>query len=100
MLLYAPLHAVLFGFQHMIAVGLVENLLQIAIQGIFAGVLALFLFARAVTLLGAGRASTFPALVPGLTMAIGFVVLGEIPSVTQLIGLAIVVLGFRFAMKP
>jgi drug/metabolite transporter (DMT)-like permease len=98
-LFYAPLHAALFGFEHMIAVGWAANLIQIAIQGIFAGVLALFLFARAVTLLGAGRASTFPALVPGLTMAIGFVALGEIPSVTQLIGLAIVVVGFRFAMK-
>jgi drug/metabolite transporter (DMT)-like permease len=84
----------------MIAAGWTENLIQVAVQGIFAGLLALFLFARAVTALGAGRASTFPALVPGLTMVIGFIVLGEIPSYTQLVGLAIVVLGFRFAMKP
>jgi drug/metabolite transporter (DMT)-like permease len=99
-LFYAPLHAALFGFENMAAAGWTPNLMQIAIQGIFAGVLALFLFARAVMLLGAGRASTFPALVPGLTMAIGFVALGEIPSVAQLIGLAIVVVGFRFAMTP
>lgn len=100
LLIYAPLHALLFGFDRMIAVGLTQNLLQMAIQGIFAGLLALFLFARTVMALGAGRASTFPALVPGLTMAIGFVALGEIPSVLQLVGLAIVVVGFRFAMKP
>ena len=97
---YAPLHAWLFGFDRMIAVGLLENLLQMVIQGIFAGLLALYLFARAVTALGAGRASTFPTLVPGLTMAVGFVALGEIPSVLQLVGLAVVVVGFRFAMKP
>lgn len=100
LVIYGPLHALVFGFDRMIAVGLMENLLQMAVQGIFAGLLALYLFARAVTALGAGRASTFPALVPGLTMAIGFVALGEIPSVLQLTGLAIVAIGFRFAMKP
>ena len=100
LLIYAPLHALLFGFDTMIAAGWVENLIQIAVQGVFAGLLALFLFARAVTALGAGRASTFPALVPGLTMLIGFLALGEIPTPMQLLGLAVVVIGFRFAMKP
>jgi drug/metabolite transporter (DMT)-like permease len=99
LLIYAPLHALFFGFGSMIAAGWTENLIQFVVQGVFAGLLALFLFAHAVTALGAGRASTFPALVPGLTMLIGFVALGEIPSYTQLAGLAIVVLGFRFAMK-
>jgi drug/metabolite transporter (DMT)-like permease len=98
--IYAPLHAFFFGFQTMIAAGWVENLIQIAVQGVFAGLLALFLFARAVTTLGAGRASTFPTLVPGTAMLIGFVWLGEIPTPLQLLGLAIVVVGFRFAMKP
>jgi drug/metabolite transporter (DMT)-like permease len=41
----------------------------------------------------------FPALVPGFTMLAGFLVLGEVPSLAQLAGLAIVALGFRFAMK-
>lgn len=98
--IYAPLHALIFGFHTMLAAGWMQNLIQIAVQGVFAGLLALFLFARAVSALGAGRASTFPALVPGLTMLIGFVALGEIPTPMQLIGLAIVVIGFRFAMKP
>jgi len=99
LLIYAPLHALIFGFHTMIAAGWSENLLQLAVQGLFAGLLALFLFARAVTVLGAGRASTMPALVPGLTMLIGFLALGEIPSLVQLLGLAIVVTGFRFAVK-
>jgi drug/metabolite transporter (DMT)-like permease len=100
LLIYAPLHALIVGFQSMIAAGWMENLIQIVVQGVFAGLLSLFLFARAVTVLGAGRASTFPALVPGLTMLIGFLALGEIPTTMQLLGLAIVVVGFRFAMKP
>lgn len=100
LLIYAPLHALIFGFNTMIAAGWMENLIQIAVQGVFAGLLALFLFARTVSALGAGRASTFPALVPGLTMLIGFIALGEIPTPMQLLGLAVVVVGFRFAMKP
>lgn len=100
LLIYAPAHALIFGFGSMIAAGWMENLIQVAVQGVFAGLLALFLFARAVSALGAGRASTFPALVPGLTMLIGFIALGEIPTPMQLLGLAIVATGFRFAMKP
>lgn len=100
LLIYAPAHALIFGFDTMIAAGWLENLIQLAVQGLFAGLLALFLFARTVSALGAGRASTFPALVPGLTMLIGFLALGEIPTPLQLLGLAIVAVGFRFAMKP
>ena len=37
------------------------NILQIVVQGILAGVLPIFLFARAVILIGAGRTATFPA---------------------------------------
>ena len=44
-----------------------ENLLQAVVQGLFAGMLPIYLFARAVILLGAGRAATFPALVPGFS---------------------------------
>jgi drug/metabolite transporter (DMT)-like permease len=98
-LFYTPTHALLFGYERMLAVGFRENLLQAAVQGGLAGVLAIYLFARAVTLLGAGRASTFPALVPVLTMALGFLLLGEAPSMQQLVGLAIVLVGFRFALK-
>lgn len=99
LLIYAPLHAALFGFHTMIAAGWLENLIQLIVQGLFAGLLALFLFARAVGILGAGRASTMPALVPGLAMIIGFLALGEVPSLLQVSGLIIVMTGFRFAMK-
>ncbi len=97
---YVPLYAFLYGFDHMFAAGLSENLLQLVAQGGFAGLLALYLFARAVTALGAGRASMFPALVPPMTMLIGFLAIGEVPTLPQLVGLAIVAVGFRFALKP
>jgi drug/metabolite transporter (DMT)-like permease len=98
-LVFAPLHAVLVGYDGIWRMGLAENLLQVAAQGLIAGVLPIFLFARTVTLLGAGRAATFPALVPGFSLIIGFFALGVIPSIAQLVGLAIVLIGFRLTMK-
>ena len=94
-----PLHWLLFGFDRMIELGLAENLIQMAMQGIFAGAGAIYLFTRSVVLLGAGRAAVFPSLVPGFTLLIGFLVLGEVPSLAQLVGLAIVLIGFRLVVK-
>lgn len=98
-LVFAPLHAVLVGYEGIWRMSWGENLLQIVTQGLVAGVLPIFLFARTVTLLGAGRAATFPALVPGFSLIIGFLALGVIPSSAQLVGLAIVLIGFRLTMK-
>jgi len=96
---FAPLHALLVGYDGILRMSLAENLLQIVVQGILAGMLPIYLFARAVILLGAGRAATFPALVPGFSMIIGYLALGVVPSIAQLVGLLIVVIGFRFALK-
>jgi len=100
LLLYAPVHGIVFGYRHMIAAGLWENLLQALVQGGLAGALAIHLFARAVILLGAGRASAFPAMVPPATLLIGWLALGEAPTLVQLAGLGMVALGFRLALKP
>jgi drug/metabolite transporter (DMT)-like permease len=94
-----PIHWFVSGFDRMIAAGLAENLLQALIQGVFAGPLAIYLFARSVVLLGAARAAVFPSLVPPFTLLLGFVVLREVPSVVQLAGLAIVIIGFRLTQR-
>ncbi len=99
LVIYAPIHAVIFGFAPMLAAGLFQNLLQVAVQGLFAGGFAIYLYARAVTNLGAGRAAVFPSLVPAFTLLMGFLVLGEVPTMLQLIGLAVIAVGFRFALK-
>lgn len=98
-LIFAPLHAVFVGYGGILRMGLAENLIQIVVQGLIAGVLPIYLFARAVILLGAGRAATFPALVPGFSLIIGYGALGAVPSLAQLAGLVIVVVGFRFALR-
>jgi drug/metabolite transporter (DMT)-like permease len=91
----AGLPILLFAYRNFLAAGFYENLLQAVVQGIFAGPAAIYLFTRAVILLGAGRAALYPSLVPVFSLLTGFLVLGEVPSISQLIGLAIVVVGFR-----
>jgi drug/metabolite transporter (DMT)-like permease len=98
-LLFAPLYAIFVGFDNLMRLGLAENVLQLLVQGILAGALPIFLFARTVILLGAGRAAVFPALVPGFSLVIGYLALGIVPSIPQFIGLLIVAVGFRFALR-
>jgi drug/metabolite transporter (DMT)-like permease len=98
-LLAVPFYWFFGGFDHMIALGWRENLLQVVLQGLLAGPGALYLYIRSVILLGAGRAAVFPSLVPPFVLMIGWLALGEAPSMLQLIGLAIVLLGFRLAQR-
>ena len=94
-----PIHWLVFGFERMIGLGTVENLLQAVVQGVFAGAGATYLFTRSVVLLGAGRAAVFPSLVPGFTLLVGLLALGEVPTLAQLAGFAVVLIGFRMTQK-
>ena len=97
--LFAPLHALFIGYSGILHMSLYENLIQIVVQCLLAGVLPIFLFARAVILIGAGRAAVFPALVPGFSLIIGYLALGVVPSLPQVIGLVVVLIGFRFVVR-
>jgi drug/metabolite transporter (DMT)-like permease len=94
-----PIYGVLVGFGRIVALGPWENLLQAVLQGLLAGPGAIYLFTRSVVLLGAGRAAVFPTLVPPCVLLIGWIALGIQPSLPQLIGLAIVLLGFRLTQR-
>jgi drug/metabolite transporter (DMT)-like permease len=90
---------VLLKFDNLVAAGLSENLLQAVVQGGFTGAGGTYLFTRAVVLLGASRAVLFPSLVPPFVLLAGFLALGEVPSISQLAGLVVVVIGFRLTQK-
>jgi drug/metabolite transporter (DMT)-like permease len=94
-----PIQWVASGFDRMIELGFFENLMQALAQGLLAGAGAIYLFTRSVFVLGAGRAAVFPSLIPGFTLLIGFLVLGEIPTLVQLVGFAIVLIGFRLTQS-
>jgi drug/metabolite transporter (DMT)-like permease len=89
----------LFTFDNMVAAGFWENLFQAVVQGTLTGPAATYLFTRAVVLLGVSRAALFPSLVSPFVLLIGFVALGIVPSVSQLVGLVIVVAGFQLTQR-
>jgi drug/metabolite transporter (DMT)-like permease len=94
-----PIHWALFGFERMISLGLWENLVQAVLQGALAGAGAIYLFARAVFLLGAARAAVFTSLVPPFTLLLGWSLLGEMPSLVQIAGLVVVLIGFHMTQR-
>ena len=98
-LVILPVYAALAGFERIAALGFWENLLQAVMQGLLAGPGAIYLFTRAVVLLGAGRGAVFPSLVPPFVLLIGWIALGVVPSLPQFIGLAIVLAGFRLTQR-
>jgi drug/metabolite transporter (DMT)-like permease len=95
----AGLPILLFSFGNMLAAGSYENAMQALVQGALAGAGAIYLFTRAVVLLGASRAVLFPSLVPPFTLLIGYLTIGEAPTVSQLAGLVIVLAGFQLTQR-
>jgi len=95
----AGLPLLFVAYDNFVAVGLYENLLQAIVQGVFAGPASVYLFTRAVVLLGAGRAALYPSLVPPFSLLIGLPALGQVPSLPQLVGLAAVIAGFRLTQR-
>jgi drug/metabolite transporter (DMT)-like permease len=81
------------------AIGLGENALQALGQGILAGPAAMYLFAFSIQLLGVARAAVFPAMVPALTLLVGWLLLGEPPTALQATGLVLVLSGFYLAQR-
>ena len=88
-----------YGLAHMISLGWRENLLQAVLQGALAGPAALYLFVKSIALIGAGRAAIFFSLVPPFVLLIGWLVLGETPTLLQVMGLIIVLVGFPLTQK-
>jgi drug/metabolite transporter (DMT)-like permease len=96
-LAYLPLYFALFGLR-LLAAPPSAVLLQAVFQGFLTGVVALILFMRAVTLLGAGRAALFVAVVPAMGALFAAPVLGESLTPPTLVGAALVSLGMVLAV--
>lgn len=70
-----------------------ELALQGVFQGVLIGVVSVFVYTRAVALLGAAKMAMLTASVPGLTTLGGYLLLGESPSPAALIGLVLTTAG-------
>ncbi|MGI9372966.1 MAG: DMT family transporter [Hyphomicrobiales bacterium] len=72
--------------------------LQAIYQGLAIAIMGMVCFTRTVELLGASRGSLFAALVPASTMILAFPVLNEVPTRTEVAGLALVSTGMLLAL--
>jgi len=75
---------------HLGTAPLPEALYQALFQGVFATLISLFLFTRAIAIIGTARLTTITALVPGLAALLAIPLLGEHMGPLALTGLALV----------
>ena len=94
-----PLYLASGGLARVVALGLGDNALQALGQGILAGPAALYLFTFSIQRLGVARAAVVPAIVPALTLLVGWLLLGEPPTPLQAAGLVTVLSGFYLAQR-
>lgn len=94
-----PLYVASGGLVRDAAIGLSENALQAVAQGILAGPGAMYFFTVSIQRLGVARAAVFPAIVPALTLLLGWLLIGEPPTALQAAGLVTVLAGFYLAQR-
>lgn len=99
LLLYVPVYFVC-AEPRISSAPLTEVLVQVLFQGLFSALLALLLYTRAVQILGAARGAVFGALVPCCALLLAFLVLGDIPTRFQWIGVAMVTAGMVWSLGP
>ncbi len=97
-ILFVPPYLVLHGLHNLLALPWTMLVAQILVQGLLTGIISLVVFGRAIQILGAGRATLFPALVPAAAVLIGIPVVGELPTWLQLGGLLVVTCGLIFSL--
>ncbi|NIA68606.1 DMT family transporter [Pelagibius litoralis] len=97
LLIYGPIY-LLIAEPQLFAAPLAEVAGQAVFQGLFAAILALICYSRAVALLGAGRGAVFVTLVPVVAVLLAYPLLGEVPSLTDLTGAAFVTAGMITAL--
>ncbi len=94
--IYLPIY-VLFLPHHLHAAAWSAILLQAGYQGCLVVIVAMILYTRAVSILGAVRVGMCMALVPGLAALLAVPLLGERPSGGQLLALALIIIS---ALQP
>jgi len=99
-LLYCPAYFLLNGAGALFSAPASVVLEQALVQGILTGIVALFAYSRAVHLLGAARASVFTAVAPLASILIGIVLVHEVPTPGQWLGLVVASIGMAVILRP
>jgi len=96
LIIFAPIYYSIYGLNFLDAPA-IDIISQALFQGVFTAILALYLFGKAVSILGSSIGVSFGALVPGLAAIFAIPILGEYPSVFDWTGIAIVTVGVYLA---
>ncbi len=94
-MVYLPVYFV--TWHHPIAASFGHMALQALLQGVFNSVIAIFLLTFAVQRLGAQLTALFSPAIPVLTTLLAIPLLGEVPTMGQWLGVAIVFVGMMSA---
>ena len=92
LVLYLPAYAFIAGTSVFEAPPF-DIVLQAIVQGVLTAIIALMLYGRMVNLLGATRGAAFVALTPAMTALMGIPMLGEWPSATDWVAIAMISIG-------
>lgn len=92
-LLYMPFYLLLRGAEPILSAPAGALLLQVIYQGVLVGIVALVLYAWAVKTAGSAAVAALAPAMPVMAALVGLVALGEIPSMLQWAGLAVVTAG-------
>jgi drug/metabolite transporter (DMT)-like permease len=90
--LYLPIYAYFAGAS-LFKASLSEIALQAVVQGFLTGIIALFLYGRMVSILGATGGAAFLALTPAMTAVMGIPILGELPSAIDWMTIMVISIG-------
>ena len=96
-LIFTPPYLMLADLGRLANAGAGMLAVQLLAQGLGAGLVAVLAYSRAAALLGSGRAAFFGAMVPGAASLLAIPVLGEVPTLLQVLGIVSVVCGLLIA---
>ena len=90
--LYLPIYAYFAGAS-VFKAPLSDIALQAIVQGFLTGIVALFLYGRMISILGATSGAAFLALTPAMTALMGIPILRELPSATDWMAITLISAG-------
>src|SRR5262249_10759 len=96
LILYLPIYVALTGTA-LLAAPWTAIALQALVQGVLTVVVSQYLYARAVSTLGASRAASFAALVPAMAALMAIPLLGEWPVLADWSAIAVISVGVYLA---
>ena len=90
--LYLPAYAYIAGTS-VFKAPLFDIALQAIVQGLLTAIVALLLYGRMVSILGATGGAAIVALTPAMTALLGIPILGEWPSTSEWLAIAVISMG-------